>query len=434
MRVAVPPPPASPARAPARAGAGRVAVAALTAACLLAACKASPRADRDEEPGAPPAHPLSEPGGGGVTAPVDPTLSAEPIVMPRPGRGPSKDPEESRSRRRVAEDEAFYREKFDLAQAAAQGGDDETALALVTAALALGPPPGWEERLKALRSTVKARHLELDVVRADARGVRDYVVFGQDVDFVVRVRNLGSRDLVVRPPAGPGPDEVSGSVLALSISRRDRDIYAAELVRSWTQTVALVVAGQPALVVPPEGSHEVQVRIPAAEAGPALSGLRVLEVTGDLRLTGASVGIAEPISRIPIRAGRVVGLPGNYEPVAAEPLVSLRKALGAAAPVHVLVAAEFLPASDRAAAAQALADALAAGDEALGPTIRATLALLRERAGDAGAVALAEPFVRRMRTHPAREADLAHGLTTLTGVSLPPDVRLWEDWWRRNAR
>jgi hypothetical protein len=433
MRAAVPRRPSLPRR--------RLAAGLAGLALALGACKSSPHADRDgaadDEEKSLPAHPLSEPGLGGVTSAVDPTLSAEPIVMPRPGRGPAPVEDDGRSRRRVGEDDAFYREKFDVAHAAAQSGDDETALALIAAALSLDPPVEWADRLRGLRQTVKARHLELDVVRADARGVRDYVVFDQDVDFVVRVRNLGRRDLVVQAPAVAAPgeaSEVSGSVLALSIERRDRDIYAAELVRSWTQVVPLVVAGQPDLVVPPEGSHEVQVRVPAAEAGPALSGLRVLTVSGDLRLTGASVGVAEPVSRIPIRAGRVVALPRNYEPVAAEPLHSLRRALGAAAPVHVLVAAEFLPSSDRPAAAQALADALAAGDEALAPSIGSALALLRERAGERGVVPLAEPFVRRMRTHPAREAHLAEGLNVLTGVSLAPDVRLWEDWWRRNGR
>jgi hypothetical protein len=354
------------------------------------------------------------------------------IVFPREGGRP--DPDAGKSRRRVGEDDSFFREKFDLAQASAEAGDDESALQVVAAALALEPPGPWESKFKGLKQTIKARHMQLDVVRADASGAKDYVVFDEDVDFVVRIRNLGAHDLIVRPPAGPGPSEVSGSVLALSIERRDRDIYSAALVRSWTQSVPLVPPGETELVVPPESVREVTVRVPADDVGGAIAGLRVLQVSGDLRLTGASMGIAEPVMRIPIRAGRVVVLPRNYEPIAADPLGSLRKALSVTAPVHVLIATEMLLPSDRPAAVGLLADALAAGDPALAPAIGAALALLRDKAGDAAAAGMAEPLVRRMRTHPARVPDLADGLVALTGVSIAPDVRLWEDWWRRGRR
>ena len=407
-------------------------LAALLALALLAAgaaaCAASPKAGderKDED--------TSLAGAGGLGAPTVSHADLVPsgvIVIPRQGAAP-EDPSK-RSRRGVdEEDEAFFREKLQQAQAAVEAGDDETALQIVHGALELSPPERWDSMLRALRQTIKARHVELDLVRADARGRRDYVVFDEDVDFVVRLRNLGSRDLVISAPAGPGPAEVSGSVLALSVQRKDRDVYAASLGRSWTQVVPLVVAGQPDLVVPPEGFHDVAVRVPASEAGGAVAGLRILEVGGDLRLTGASVGIAEPIGRVPIRPGRVVVLPRNYEPIAAEPLRSLRRALGVQAPVHVLVAIELLDPADRAAAVTALADALAAGDADMAPTIHSALAHLRERVGDPAAAALAEPLVRRFSTHPARTAELAEGLVALTGVSLAADARLWEDWWRR---
>ena len=46
---------------------------------------------------------------------------------------------------------------------------------------------------------------------------------------------------------------------------------------------------------------------------------------------------------------------------------------------------------------------------------------------------LAEPFLREARAHPERAEGVLEGLAALTGVTLAPDPRLWEDWWRRDG-
>jgi hypothetical protein len=269
------------------------------------------------------------------------------------------------------------------------------------------------------------------VLRVDVRGLQDYVPFGHDVDLVVRLRNVGTQDVVIRPPTGSGPDAVSGSTLVLSITRRDRDVYAAEMSRRWSQSVPLLAEGGDELRIAPESAYEVPVRIPAEEAGQPLSGLRVLEVGGDLRAGRIEAGLEEPFGRIPIRPGRVVVVPGNYEPLAADPLGSIRKAALAVAPIHLLVATEFLPPASRPEAMTAFAEILATGSPDLRAAVLNAIHLLRQAAMGSPVRPLARPLIEAIEVHPERTAALAEGLTALTGVSLPYDARLWVDWWRR---
>jgi hypothetical protein len=339
-----------------------------------------------------------------------------------------------RTRRRVDEDqEAFFREKVETARAAIDRGDGALAAELVDGALALEPPPDWEEKLLNLRGEVRARHLETEVIRADVRGVVDYVPFGRDVDLVVRLRNVGTADVVISPPSGKGAQALSGSTLALAVRRRDRDVYAAELVQSWTQSVPLVAEGAPERRIAPEDSLEVRVRVPAAELGPPISGLRVLEVSGDLRAGRIEAGLSEPIGRVRIRTGRVVIVPSGYEPIAADPLGAMRKAAEMVAPVHLLVAAEFVAPADRVGAVTVLADVLAQGSLDLDTAAWNALHHLRAAAVGTPVRPLAAPLMAALLAHPERETRIMQALTALTGVALAPDARLWEDWWRRES-
>jgi hypothetical protein len=356
-----------------------------------------------------------------------PPSLAEPFVLP------GREPEESdaRARRRVNEGEAFYEEKLESARAYAAEGDDETALRVLAAALALNPGSPYEERLKTLRAEVRAKHVQAEVLRADARGTRDYVPFGADVDVVVRLRNVGPTDVVIRPPEEGTDAPTTGSALFLSVTRRDRDIYAATLVRTWTQMVPLVPAGAAEIVIPPAGVHETTVRIPAEDAGGAISGLRHFDVGGELRADRIECGVAQPFGRIPIRRGRVVALPGNFEPLAADPVGSIRRAASLDLPVHLLVAAEFVEPSDRVAAVAALADVLAAGPVELRTAALNALSMVRAAAVGTPLPPLAAPLMEALAARPERSAAVMDGLRALTGVSLAPDARLWEDWWRR---
>lgn len=350
------------------------------------------------------------------------------------GTGATPEDPSRRSRRAVEDDvAAVVRERLAAAREALDGGADEEALALLDGALALDPPEELAERARALKAEARARRLEDEVLRVDVRGVREYVPFGEAVDVIVRLRNVGTADVVISPPSGSGKEALSGSTLALRVRRRDRDVYAAELVRTWNRLVPLVEGGDPAVRVPPEGSLEVRVRIPAEDAGAPLSGLRVLEVEGDLRAGRIEAGLSEPLGRVRIRPGRVVVLPSNYEPLAADPVGSLRKAAAGSAPVHLLVAAEFVAPDDRPSAVAVLAEVLATGSADMMAAALNALRHVRAAAAGTALRPLVEPLFRALRAHPDRPAGVVEGLSVVTGVSLAPDVRLWEDWWRRES-
>lgn len=368
--------------------------------------------------------------------PVAPPLTGDPILLPgramaEGGGGESND---ARARRKGDASEEAMKEKFDAAREAAAAGEDEAALALVAAALATNPKSPWDQRFKALKADVKARHLDTNVLRIDVRPLKDYVGFEEDVDLLVRIRNVGTANVSIRPPDASGPEAVSGSTLVLTMKRTDRDIYAAELSRSWTQSVPLLAEGAQDLAIPPEGVHEIRVRVPAEEVGGAIAGMKVLDLSGELRAGRIVAGLEEPFGRVPIRAGRVVALPANYEPLAADPLGSLSKAVDALAPVHLLVATEFLAPEDRPAAVAILARALTTAPAEMRPAALNALDLLRRAAVGSPLRPLAEPLVSALEAHPEREADVMEGLHVLTLVTLAPDPRLWLDWWRREQR
>jgi hypothetical protein len=361
-------------------------------------------------------------------------LEGIPIGSTAVGRGAKPEDSGKRTRRRVDEEtDEFFADKVEAARDAIDHGSDEVAAQMIDAALELRPREPWGERLRTMRIEIRARRLEADVIRVDVRGVREYVVFESDVDLLVRLRNVGSADLVILPPSGAGKDALSGSTLVISLKRRDRDVYAAELVRSWTRSVPLVEEGGCEVRIPPDGTYEVRVRVPADDAGPPLAGLRVLEVGGDLLAGRIEAGLSEPLGRIRIRPGRVVVLPKNYEPLAADPIGSMKKAATAVAPVHLLVATEFVAPADRPAAVAVLADALSTGSLDLAMTAQNALHHLRTAATGALVRPLAEPLMAALRAHPERERELMEALRALTGVSLAPDVRLWDDWWRRGS-
>lgn len=364
-------------------------------------------------------------------APVDPLAdpALDPTCRSIP-RGPEDDDPNVRRRTKREEDDAFFEAKLEAARDEASVGSDAAAIELLTAALKLDPKPPWDARFKALRAEIKARHLETEILRVDVRPVRDYVPFDAAVDLVVRLRNVGKAEVVILPPTS-GPDAVSGSSLVLTVKRTDHDIYEAELSRTWTKVVPLLPEGAQELRIPSEGVHEVRVRVPPEDVGGAVSGLRVLELSGDLRAGRIEAGISEPLGRVPIRPGRVVVLPANFEPLAADPVGSLRKAVDVTAPVHLLVAAEFLAPEARPDALRILALALSTGAPELQPAALSAIHLIRRAAAGTAVRELARPLMEALDAHPERATELMDALRALTLVSLAPDARLWDDWWRR---
>jgi len=351
--------------------------------------------------------------------------SHEAIHFPRPGAAKGNDLVE---RRAPAGEEAGWQEKLDLAQRYAAGGYDEEALRIVDGVLSLSPPAPYDARFKDLKSALRMRRAEASLLRAEALGRRDYARFGSDVDFVVRVRNVARREIVIPAPADPASSPPS---MTLTVSRVDRDAFAAELRRAWTTTVPLLKAGQSELRLAPGASVDLPVRVPAEDVGAPLAGIRVLSVEGTLRPSGLRIGEDARSVRVRVRRGRVVVLPEGYEPIARDPLGSLRTAIDTAAPVHLLVAAEFLSQGERLEAAPLIAGALEEGPPGVQRAAVGAYSLVRERAAGEALAPWVDPLIARMEARPRTVVALMEGVTALTDLRLAPDARLWVDWWRR---
>ena len=363
-----------------------------------------------------------------TSEPIPPSF--EPIVIPHPdaarlGRGGLV-----QETREVDEADQGWLEKYQLASGYAAGGFDDEALEVIRRTLAMKPPETWAERLRTLRSGLKVRRIETDLLRIDARGGRDYVPFATCIDWKIRIRNVSRREVVFRPPAG-GYRESSPSALSLTMLRRDLDIYAAELRRTWNQTVFLAAADQGAIRIQPGETYEQPVRVPADDVGSPISGLRILQLGGMLRATIEGVDGEPEVVALPIRTGRVVVVPDGYEPLVLDPLGSMQTAVDTVAPTHLLVASEFVRREQAVEAVGVAARALGRGDPALRTAALGALALLRERLAGTPLAPASEPLVIELEQRPARAAALMEGLQMLTDESVPADARLWRDWWRR---
>lgn len=374
--------------------------------------------------------PIEEPGDG----PLPPSF--EPVVLER--KEPGGEPD-LRERRALPPADAGWSDKLETVRGLLAAGADVQALEMVEAALASDPPAEVAGRLRAMRLEVRARRAQEEVLRVEARAARDVVGFGRDVEFVLRLRNVGRSDIVfgsaAQPARGaralPGEPAASASALTLEVLRRDRDVGAALLERRWTTTVPLQRPGDPPLRLAGGEQRDFPVRIPAEDVGPPLMGVRVLELGGLLLPSQVSVEGGLELAALRVRPGRVAVLPAGHEALAEDPLRSLEQAVALRAAPHVLVACEFLPRAQAGAAAALLARALVEGDALLATAAEGALGLLRERCVGDPLALLVDPLVASLEARPARARELLQGLMATCDVRLPADARLWQDWWRR---
>lgn len=362
---------------------------------------------------------------GGPVAP-----SFDPVVFPnqkvRKGGGSVAD------KRLLPPDDSGWMEKWQLASQYAAGGYEEQALQVLNGALSQSPPDPWGTRMRALKTSMRVHKAETVLLRVDARGVKDYVSFGADVDFVIRLRNVSNRKITLLAPVAAGA-LASPSALMLEINRRDRDIYATELSRRWNRTVFILRPGDAAIEIPSGGVHEIPVRVPAQALGDPITGLRVIELGGMLRPTRFRLAGERRTVRLPIRVGRVIALPEGSQRLVADPLGAMHKAIETVAPAHLLIACEFVPPNRRVEAVEILAQALADGHRGLKRAAVAGLSLLRERAVGDRLGPLIYPLMLRLEDTPGRVDPLMEALAVLSGMRFAPDPRLWKDWWRREA-
>jgi hypothetical protein len=393
------------------------------AVCLLAvslACACQATGDEAEED--PEVADEAAEGGPGALPP-----GFGPVVIPH--AVPRRAEANVQERRALEAEFAGWEEKLELARSYTDGGYDEEALQILETSLAHDPPAEIAVEMRTVKTHLLMRRAEEVLLRVEARPDRDYVSFGSDVDFVIRFRNVSDEVLALLPP-DPGTP-TSPSAVMLEITRRDRDIYATELERSWNQTVFLYKPGDPAIEIPPGGFHDLPVRIPGEDAGPPISGLRVIEVMGMMRPTRLKRGDEWRIIRLRVRPGRVAALPDGYEPLVERPLHSMRTAVETVAPIHLLLATEFVASGQRVEAVEILANVLAGGNATLERAALGGLGLMRARAVGEPLAPLARPLIEALRRARGSANAVTEGLTTLTGERFAPDKRFWMDWWRR---
>jgi hypothetical protein len=365
--------------------------------------------------------------------------SFEPIVLSRTGEAAPEDPG-LRERRALAEDDAGWGEKIELARTLAASGDDAQAMSVLDAALAAQPPTAWAQRFKQVKQELRLRQAENDLVRIDARAVRDVVPFATDVEFRLRIRNVSDQELrfhggtVDLDPRGrplPGAAERSPNAVTLDVARRDRDVSAASMDRTWTTTVPLQGPAAPDLRLAPGETREFPVKIPADDVGTPIAGVRVIEVSGVLRPTAMTVGGLPQVHPLRVRRGRVVVLPPGYAPLADDPLGAMEQAIPLGAGAHLLVATEFVPRAQAREAALLLARALAEGEPGLAPAAHGALAMLREKCVGDPLAPLLDPLMAFLESRPLRADALLGGVAQLTDERVASDPRLWQDWWRK---
>lgn len=359
-------------------------------------------------------------------------VSRAPIVIPNPAVNRKKAKGgKLREERELSKEDRGWQEKLALAREYAAGGYDEQALQILDACLTRQPKQPILGQMRALKTSLQLRRTEEKLLRVEAFGVKDYVPFGQDVDFRIRMQNVSNEPITLRPP-GSGVKSISPTAISVDVSRTDRDIFATQMQRSWTQNVFLHRPGGRALTIKPGASHEFSMRIPASEVGGTIAGLRILEVGGMLRPTRLTKGKEGRTVRLRVRKGRVVVLPGNYEPVVLDPIKSMRTAVQTGAGQHLLIASEFVPRRSRVEAVEILARALAEGRPGLRRASLGALSTIREHATGARLRPLVEPLMDVLEMTAARSEAVMEGIAALSDVRLAPDPRLWRDWWDRD--
>ena len=332
----------------------------------------------------------------------------------------------------LSDEDKGWEEKLQLARDYAAAGHDAQALQVLDVCLSQQPREPVYGQMRALKTSLLLRRVEASLLRVEALGVKDYVTFDQDVDFTIQMRNVSNEPVTLRAP-GSGTRGISPSALSVDVTRTDRDIYASQMQRSWTQNVFLHRRGAEALTIQPGAMHEFPLRIPAAEVGGAIAGLRIIEIGGTLRPTRLRKGREGRTVRLRVRPGRVVVLPRNYEPVVLDPLASMRTAVQTGAAQHLLIASEFIPRRRRVEAVEILARALAEGAPGLRRAALGALSTLREHAAGAPLRPLVAPLMDVIDLNPARSEAVMEGIAALCDVRRAPDLRLWRDWWERDV-
>jgi hypothetical protein len=259
------------------------------------------------------------------------------------------------------------------AQAAWASGDALSTLAIVNSALLKGVPSELDPAFRELRSKARAAVVATKVCRVRAIATKDAVADGDEIVVRFEFVNLSGATLRI-PRAQAG---TSDALVVLQLVREDFDVYGNARSSDFT----LPVPVEEDLVLEPGRAHETKFTIPEEMAKLTHQGLSVIRLGGSFRPVAIRVGDTELFDAIPIEKATVRVFMKGYEPLAADPLGSLKRAVERRSPPHVLTAAELLTPGDRPAAKSFLLTAKAK-DEAMTGAVDAALA--RIAALDAG--------------------------------------------------
>lgn len=221
-------------------------------------------------------------------------------------------------------------------------GDALAAMSIATRALRAGAPPEYETKLRRIRSQARETLLSEQIARLSVLPSRDAFADGDEVRGVLRVQNRSSAPVRVSRTA----EDSSASLFILDVERRDFDVYGN--VRSAEFTIHVTLDRD--LELGAGGAEDVPFVIPADMVRLAHTGFSTFEIGGHLRAVAVQVGATELFDALPLEPATVRVFLQGFEPLAEDPMGSLRRAVQKRSPPHILIAAELLAPGERAEA------------------------------------------------------------------------------------
>jgi hypothetical protein len=295
---------------------------------------------------------------GTTEAPIDP-FAAEKVVTKLSSQDAAEPAPDAAAKAARAESQLA------AAQAAWQAGDALGALAIANRAIVEGVPSSLEGAFRDLRAKARAAVVASKVCRVRVLPEKDAVADGTPVGVGIEFANLSGATLSV-------PHGVLGSsdaVVVLTLERQDFDVFGNERTTSYTLNAPV----SEDLVLPPGGVQATRLEVPSEMTSLGHDGFSVLTLSGTFRPVKLRVGDSEFFDAIPIERAAVRIFQKGFEPLAADPLGSLKKAIEKRSPPHLLTCVELLAPSDRAAA-KSLLEAARQADPPLALVIDASLA------------------------------------------------------------
>ncbi len=304
-------------------------------------------------------------------------LTQAPVVNRAPGADDYEVMEEELAREKLlSAHDAFLREEYDL------------CLKIVRETLEEGAPHSVATELRALRFEARRLHLSRQVVSARVLGERDVYSLGEPIALSIVVRNVSEQPVTIVKSG----DDVSDSVFVIDAERVDYDIYGN--VRSETSRHQVPLPED--LLIPVGGRVEVLFALKSGDVKSRHFGFSEYTLSGILRPAVILWGDVEFYSGVVVGSATVRVLPPGFEPIARDPIGTIRKAYDLGAREHLFLAAELSPPERQNQVAGELIGLLSMESPAMAETIMAAL--------------------RR-----------------ITRLGLKSDVQVWKQWWREKS-